>query len=49
MRINIKYKPKKENILVRRISWRTRCAEQLDRIIKRLENINKDLRRAVNG
>ena len=48
MRINIKYQPLKESIKVRRISWKQRCEEQLDDIIKVMEKIKCDLEGVVN-
>ena len=43
MKINVKYKPQKEDIFVRYISWKQRCEEQLDQIIKELTNIKSNL------
>ena len=43
MRINIKYKPIKEIVSVRRISWKQRCEEQLDEIIKKLNSIKSNM------
>ena len=43
MKINVKYKPHREDIFVRRISWRQRCEEQLNQIIGELTNIKSNL------
>ena len=44
MKINVKYQNKKDLILVRRISWKQRCEEQLDKINSVIEKLNNDLR-----
>jgi hypothetical protein len=48
MRIQIKDTSKKESILVRRISWRQRCEEQLNKIIDQLNNIKSNMEKDMS-
>lgn len=43
MKIKVKDKSSKEVIFVRRISWRQRCEEQLNKIINQLTNIKANM------
>lgn len=48
MKIQVKNKPSKEVIFVRRISWRQRCEEQLTKIIDQLNNIKSNMEKDMS-
>lgn len=48
MKIQVKNKPSKEVIFVRRISWRQRCEEQLAKIIDQLNNIKSSMEKDMS-
>ena len=48
MNIKVKDKSSKEVIFVRRISWRQRCEEQLDKIINQLSNIKSNMEKDMS-
>ena len=48
MKIKVKDKSQNGIILVRRISWKERCEEQLDQIIKDLNDIKSNLEKSKN-
>lgn len=48
MKIKVKDKSQNGNILVRRISWKQRCEEQLNQIISDLNDIKSSLEKSKN-
>ena len=48
MKIQIETTSDSEVIMVRHISWKERCEEQLSQIIEQLQGIKKDLENSKN-